>query len=231
MPRVRKIKRKSEVPSSPHMWIFNQTEYIAANCDVDVATSVANICMEALRDAEGKILLTKSGPGVATIFVSEETLPAGLPGSLASWDDMVPASGEPDKAVEPAKTKVTYKRIALAGDEQMTFAGVYMGKRDGLIVKMLAAEGQILGVNTEVTCEIALSKFVVGYKHGESLVGGAFLAALETLGPDYSSIATGITEIAERSLREKKNVELVARQEAVEKRKAEYADTQNWGAW
>ena len=204
---MKKVRRRKEAPAAsiaagPHGWIYGSTAALLRDDCAPLALPVIEACMEAVKaDKGGEITFTKNGPGIVTIRI------------------------EPVDPSDPP----SFKRIALVGNEKLAFEGAYVGKREGVIIKMVAQRGVILGVDSEVHCELALSEMNLWSIDGIQ-VKTEIENQMSKIGPDVHTIRAVIDTFAAQQAERIAEVAAEERRKYVEQRETEYA-SQNWGGW
>ena len=228
MPKLKKSKKKSVKPSilwdkpGPHDWFYMPTASLEREGLMDAAKAVLEVL-----DKSGPILskyVRKIGPGVVVIRrgPDDET-------SAEDVKDMIKTIAS---ALE-GDPKHTYQRMALVGDEAGLVVGAYIGKRDGIIVKLDIKAGEILGFDKkDCICEVPLAELAKSWciADGSASIKEPIDQFLMTFGDNPSEIVDGATrakEAAAAALAEKERKE---REEYIRTREGEYGTT-SWGAW
>lgn len=210
----KRLKSKTKLPPvtpGPHDWLFQPTAGLAGPL-ADLAVNAVKVILNRLRDS-GPLEVVKSGPGVVTIQAEEVS-------SAPMFDD---STAEPKKSA--------YKRIALVGGERMQIQDYAIGKRDGVIIKMLAAKGSIMGVEKDVVCEVPLSGLAMAFTfaNGDSIML-LIKREMDKIGKTTDEFADRLAGIRAEIEAEEIERERLSKQRYVEQKSTEYSD-KNWGAW
>jgi hypothetical protein len=208
--RVAKKRPTEAAPVGPHDWIFSNT---AGLHSAELAVQTITTVLRRLR-ASGPLIVTKSGPGVVTIQIEEE--PRHDIGGMA--DDLT------------SKT-TAYKRMALVGLEQMEITDITLGKRDGLIIRMLARKGALLGVDKDVVCEVPLSGLVKAFTMADGRsIAPLFVDEVSKIGASPEELAARLSIIKSEIEAEELERDRLTKLRYIEEKSTEYAD-KNWGGW
>jgi hypothetical protein len=201
-------KRVKKEPKAAEHWMLLPTEKLVEM----VGEEVPEVLMAAVRTqmalcfGTSKLTVEKVGPGITTILLDEQE------------------DGKP-----------VYKRMALVGGEVMTVEGSYLGKRDGVIIKMTAPAGVMLGVDKDVQCEVSLKNFLQQFtipaRYGSTRpIKELFLQAFEAAGSDPAAVQESIARMREEAEQKMRETENEARRRYIAEREDEYKD-KSWGAW
>lgn len=201
--RVRAKKKTTDTPPKVTDWIYATTAALESLGAKELAVDVTEVIVEGgLNGDPNDLTFSKSGPGIATI-----QLPA-----------------------EPGSGVGEFKRVALSGGETMTYVGTYVGKKSGVILRLNAPKGTILGVDKDIVCEVPLSALdgwanSVGYNAKIE-----FDRELTELGGDPETVKALFSEIKSRREKEKAEKEMEEHRRVVQQREDDYAG-QGWGNW
>ena len=211
--RVKRSTKPTEVaPSGPHDWIFASTAGLEGPLS-DLAAKTIHVVLTRLRES-GPLMVAKSGPGVVTIRIPEDEA------------TVVPAPGDLTTPKGSA-----YKRMALAGGEKLEIVDFALGKRDGIIIRMLASKGALLGVDKDVTCEVPLSGLVKAFTLADGgSIGELFKDEMDKIGKNVDEFADRLTEMQAEAEAKEAEQERLTKLRYIEEKSTEYAD-KNWGGW
>jgi hypothetical protein len=172
--------------------------------DEELDTFAVQIAKEFLShvSASGSPTCIKVGPGITTVMLKPAT----------------------------ETSEATYRRMSLIGGEAMRATDVYLGNKDGLILKLRADPNIILGKPDAMDVEVSFEEFATKWEIGGVMGEQALNDFVSTLGLASDSVKEKYAEIQAKLEMERQIRETEKLRREVAAREEEYAG-KNWGAW